>query len=110
MPLDFVKCAKILRICLQDDLKWEKQFSEMIKKANCGMYMLRTLKRFGLNSEELNVTYKGYVRPLLEYVAWGASLTCDQSTTLEKVQKRACQIMLGKKYSAYTMMQLINVA
>ena len=61
-------------------------------------------KRFGFNSEELNVIDKGYVRPLLEYgdVVWGASLTCDQSTTLDKVQKRACRIMLGKKYSSYT--------
>ena len=104
VPLDFVKCAKILGIWLQEDLKWEKQVKEMLKKANCRMYMLRTLKRFGFNSEELNVIYKGYVRPLLDYgdVAWGASLTCDQSTTLEKVQKRACRIMLGKKYSSYT--------
>ena len=84
----------------------------MGEKANCCMYMLRTLKRFGFNPKELNVIYKGYVIPLSEYgdVAWGALLTCDQSTTLEKVQKRACRIMLGKKYSSYTMMQLINVA
>ena len=104
VPLKFVKFAKILGIWLQDDLKWEKQTKEMLKKANSRMYMLRNLKRFGFTSDELAVIYKGYVRPLLEYgdVVWGSSLTCDQGTTLEKVQRRACKIMLGKKYSSYT--------
>ena len=56
------------------------------------------LKRFGFNPTELGIIYKGYVRPLLEYgdVVWGSSLTCDHGTTLEKVQKRACKIILGK--------------
>ena len=29
--------------------------------------MLRILKKFGFNKDELSVVYKGYVRPLLEY-------------------------------------------
>ena len=76
----------------------------MLKKANSRLYMLRNLKRFGFNSTELGIIYKGYVRPLLEYgdVVWGSSLTCDQGTTLEKVQKRACKIILGKNYNSYT--------
>ena len=55
--------------------------------------MLRNLKRFGFNPTELSIIYKGYVRPLLEYgdVVWGSSLTCDQGTTLEKVQKKGLQ-------------------
>ena len=61
VPLDFVKCAKIFGIWLQDDLKWEKQVKEMLKKANCRMYMTQLF----FNSEELNVIYKGYVRSLL---------------------------------------------
>ena len=34
VPLNFVNCAKILGIWLQDDLKWDKQIKEMLKKAN----------------------------------------------------------------------------
>ena len=66
--------------------------------------MLRNLKRFGFNPTELGIIYKGYVRPLIEYsdVVWGSSLTCDQGTTLEKVQKRACKIIFGKNYNSYT--------
>ena len=104
VPLNFAKFAKILGIWLQDDLKWEKQISEMLKKTNSRLYMLRNLKRFGFDPSELSIVYKGYVRPLLEYgdVVWGSSLTCDQSSTLEKVQKRACKIILGKKYNSYS--------
>ena len=107
VPLNFVNCAKILGIWLQDDLKWDKQIKEMLKKANSRLYMLRNLKRFGFNPTELGIIYKGYVRPLLEYgdVVWGSSLTCDQGTTqstLEKVQKRACKIILGKNYNSYS--------
>ena len=41
VPLNFVNCAKILGIWLQDDLKWNKQIKEMLKKANSRLYMLR---------------------------------------------------------------------
>ena len=93
VPLNFVNCAKILGIWLQDDLKWDKQIKEMLKKANSRLYMLRNLKRFGFNPTELGIIYKGYVRPLLVYgdVVSGSSLICDQGTTLEKVKKKSLQ-------------------
>ena len=91
VPLKFVNCAKIIGIWLHDDLKWDKQITEMLKKANSRLYMLRYLERFGFNPTKLGIIYKGYVTPLLEYgdVVWGSSLTCDQGTTLEKVQETA---------------------
>ena len=38
--------------------------------------------------------------PVREYAS--SLLICDQGTTLEKVQKRACKIILGKNYNSYT--------
>ena len=55
VPLNFESCAKILGIWLQDDLKWDKQITEMLKKANSRLYMLRNLKRFGFNPTELGI-------------------------------------------------------
>ena len=51
--------------------------------------LLNFKKRFGFNFTELGIIYKSYVRSLLEYgdIVWGSLLTCDQGTTLEKVQK-----------------------
>ena len=44
------------------------------------MFMLRKLKAAGLNSQELLIVYKGYIRPLLEYAAplWHPGLTKQQ--------------------------------
>ncbi|KAI8519333.1 hypothetical protein Bbelb_025900 [Branchiostoma belcheri] len=46
----------------------------------------------------------GYVRPTLEYAApcWSTALTQIQSDALERVQKRACRIILGRRYNSYT--------
>jgi DNA-binding transcriptional regulator of glucitol operon len=103
VPLNLVNSAKILGIWIQNDLKWDTHVHEMLKKVNRRLYMLRTLKRFGFNSNELSVVYKGYVRPLLEYgdVVWNSTLTCNQTQQIEKVQKRACKIIQGKNYTSY---------
>jgi len=58
--------------------------------------------------------YEAVVRPVLEYVSpvWHASLTADQTKTLEAVQRRACQIITGGR--TYTencaLLQLENLA
>ena len=61
--LTFVNCAIILGIWLLDDLKWDKQIKEMLKKANSRLYMLRNLKRFGFNPTGLGIIYKAMLDP-----------------------------------------------
>ena len=53
--------------------------------------MLRALKRFGFDQEELRVVYKCYVRPVLEYgdVVWHSGLCTKRTADLEKIQRRA---------------------
>ena len=103
-PLSFVDHAKILGVWLQHDLAWDKNISEIISKTNRRLYMLKMLKRFGFNKDELTTVYKGYIRPLLEYadVVWNSSLTIKQANSLEQVQRRACRIVLGHKFSSYS--------
>jgi hypothetical protein len=102
-PLEFVDDAKILGIWIQNDLKWDKNICEITKKANRRLYMLRMLKKFGFNHEELITVYRGYIRPLLEYcdTVWHSSLTAGQSKTLEQLQRRACRIVLGRNFTSY---------
>ena len=47
--------------------------------------------------------YKGYVRPILEYadVTWHSSLTTNQTKSLEQLQRRACRIILGQRFTSY---------
>ena len=65
--LDYVDKANILGIWVQNDLKWQSQVDIMIKKANTRLFMLRSLKRFGFDQDELTIVYKSYVRLVLEY-------------------------------------------
>ena len=66
--------------------------------------MLSTLKRFNLPVSDLIAVYVGYIRPLVEYVVpvWHGGLTQEQSIAIERIQKRACKIILGVfNYSSY---------
>ena len=41
-PLTFVKCANVLVIWLQDDLKWDTQVEQINQNANKGLLMWRS--------------------------------------------------------------------
>ena len=61
----------------------------MLRKANRCLFMVRTLKRFGFDCNELKTVYEGYVRSTLEYadVVWHSGLTKNKVTTLNKFKK-----------------------
>ena len=102
--LSYVSHAKILGIFIQNYLKWNTQVEHICKSANRRLFMLRKLKQFGLNQTELSTIFSGYIRPLLEYcdTIWHSSLTASQSSMIERIQKRACRIILGKYYISYS--------
>ena len=94
---------KILGIYIQHDLKWDTQVKETVKKCNRKLFMLRTLKRFKLPLNDLVIVYIGYIRPILEYCTplFHSNLTCKQTDDIERIQKRACKIILGPDYTSY---------
>ncbi|KAI8487332.1 hypothetical protein Bbelb_351300, partial [Branchiostoma belcheri] len=57
-----------------------------------------------LGMTEYDRSFCGYIRPTLEYAApcWSSALTQKQSDALERVQKRACRIILGRRNNSYT--------
>ncbi|XP_072014957.1 uncharacterized protein [Amphiura filiformis] len=101
--LNQVDVTKILGVHISADLTWSTHIDQMLKKANGRLHMLKLLKRFDLPIEDLVTIYVGYVRPLTEYVApvWHSSITAKQQSAIERVQKRACKIILGNKYFTY---------
>ena len=103
---------KVLGVYIQCDLKWNTQVKEMLKKCNRKLYMLRTLKRFNLPISDLVIVYTGYIRPILEYCAplFHSNLTRKQTDNIERIQKRACRIILGLNYETYNhALQLCNL-
>lgn len=94
---------KILGVKITKNLKWDVHISDIVKRASGRLFMLTTLKRFGLPIEDLKTIYIGFIRPLAEYAvpAWHPGLSEHQHYALERIQKRACRIMLGTKYGSY---------
>ncbi|XP_076069730.1 uncharacterized protein LOC143041607 [Oratosquilla oratoria] len=102
-PLQLVQSTKILGIILDDQLNWNQHVTNIVRTTSYKLYMLSRLKSLGTPTSELQEVYKTFILPNLIYAspAWSSSLTLTQRQKLERVQKRACRIILGVEYSGY---------
>ena len=59
---------------------------------------MRNLKRSGFSEEDLKTAYLSLVRPVFDYTSavYHPLLNADQSTRLERMQKRALKIISGQ--------------
>ena len=67
------------------------------------MTLLTKLKYVGTSTEDLLDVYNLFIRSILEYccVVWHSTLTVQQSTNIENVQKLCLKIILGTDYVGY---------
>ena len=98
--LEVVQETKLLGVMLSDNLKWDQNTDFLVKKAYKRMELLRKVSKFTLSKEEKKNIYVLYIRSILEQscVVWHSSLTQDNLDDLERVQKCAVRIILGKEY------------
>ena len=89
--LEVKSSMKILGIIVQDDLRWCEQVAEMTKKASKKIWVLRRMKKLGLDEKTICNFWKAEGRVHLEAaaVAWTSSLTMQQSRHLQRVEHRA---------------------
>ena len=101
--LDIVEKTKLLGVVLTNDLKWNENTNEIVKKAYSRMELLRKIASFKPPLEDLKNIYMLYIRSILEQscVVWHSSLTEENAQDLERVQKAAVKIMLREKYQDY---------
>ena len=61
------------------------------------------VKKLGATHSELLDVYSKQCRSIMELAVpvWTAGLTLDDCTELERVQKTACAIILGRSYNGY---------
>lgn len=93
--MEVVSCAKILGLIVTDDLKWNEQVSQVVKKARKRLYFLSQLKRSNIGTNELVQFYVTCIRPIMEYASpvFHDSLTSYLANDIESVQKRAMRII-----------------
>ena len=67
------------------------------------MELLRRVVNFGVSVEDLKTIYFLFIRSHLEQSAtvWHSSLTQENCSDLERVQKSAVKLILGTKYNGY---------
>ena len=96
-PLQQVSQYKLLGVIINTGLKWDDHVNAITSKAAKRLWFLKKLKRAGVSREDLLHFFQAAVRPILEYAcqAWHTSLTKEQSKSLENIQRRALQIIVG---------------
>ncbi len=101
--LELVNEVKLLGVIISSDLKWHKNTNYLTKKANKKMRMLHLAAKFTKNRDHLKHIYKTFIRSNLEFssTVWHSSLTLADRQDLERIQKAAVKIILGKDYDGY---------
>ena len=102
-PIEVIESTRLLGTIITDDLKWEENTAHIVKKANARMELLRRVASFDASVEDLKQIYFLFVRSQLEQsaVVWHSSLSEDNKSDLERVQKSALKIILRENYKGY---------
>ena len=97
--MERVSAFKLLGLWIDDDLKWQTNTDYIIGKAVKRLFLLKFLKKFGADKIDMKRFYISAIRPTLEYGAqvWHGGLTKAQSSSIEKVQRRALRIIYSEK-------------
>ena len=101
--IDTVEKTKLLGTVRTNDLKWDDNTSELIKKANARICLLRKVASFNPPKPDLRLIYIQYIRSILEQscVVWHGSLTKENKSDIERIQKNSFRIILKDKYINY---------
>ena len=101
--IEVIDSTKLLGTIISNDLKWDLNTANLVKKANARMELVRKVAGFGAPLEDLKTIYVLFVRSLLEQSAavWHSSLSQENIDDLERVQKSALKVMLQNKYTGY---------
>ena len=98
---EIVKSSKILGVTVRNDLKWNDQVDDITMKASRRIYLLKQLKRAGIDRKSLILFYCACIRFVLEYAfqAFHTNLPAYLSDQIERVQKRVLRILFPEVVS-----------
>ena len=101
--LEIIDQAKLLGVIITKDLSWDANTQSLVRRANARMRMLHKLLGYGVPVKDLLNIYVLYIRSVLEQscTVWHSSLTSENSSDLERIQKNALKIILGENYLTY---------
>ena len=85
--------TRLLGVILQDDLSWNLNTQNLVKRAFSRMIILRKLIEFEVKTEDMVTIYILFIRSIIEQssVVWSSSLTTEEMSSLERTQKSSPQ-------------------
>ena len=103
IPILREKNIKLLGVEINDNLKFSNNTTTICKKVNSMFYKLSKMKSFGATRDDLVKIWTTILRPCAEYASpvWHPGLTLSDTQNLEKLQKTALAIILGRCYVNY---------
>ena len=101
--METINQTKLLGTIVQSDLKWSENTTLIVKKGYQRMLILQKLYAFNIPDEDLVQIYILYIRSILEQncQVWHYSITNEEKSDLERVQKVATKIILQERYTNY---------
>ena len=96
--LEVKKVHRILGVLVQDDLRWQSQVEEMVKRATKTTWVLRRMRALGVDQATLVAYWKAEGRVHLELACpvWHSGLTTAQSRDLDRAQRLAMAAITGR--------------
>ena len=101
--IEKVEHTKLLGTIISSDLSWRKNTQFIIQKAYKRIEIIRKLYEFDVPTNDLVNIYTLYVRSILEFnsCVWHFSITQEESSDIERVQKNCLKLILKDKYISY---------
>ena len=88
--------TKFLGVVVDNKLTFSNHVDYIISKCSQRLYLMRLLKRMGIDSEGLKTFYVANIKSVITYAcpAWYNLLSDNDKTRLERIQRSATRIML----------------
>ena len=102
--MDVKKKHIILGIIVQEDLMWQSQCKEMVKRATSTTWALRRMRALGVPQATLVEYWKaeGRIRQEYGFPVWHSSLMSAQSHSLDRAQRAAMAAITGRWEPSHT--------
>ena len=110
--IEIPKETKLLGTVITEKLTWDRNTEEITKKAYKRMQLLHVAANFTASKKDLKDIYFTFIRSVLEQSAavWHSSLTNKNRSDLERVQKGAIRVIMGKHYTSYkNSLKVLNI-
>lgn len=105
-PIPIVKSVKILGVTFSEDMRWNLHVDCVIRKACRRIYVIRNLKRSGIDSCTLFQVYRSLIRSVITY---SYPCFCNAAQFLHddmnKVEKRVFKLIFGSSFYHDTLEQ-----